>query len=51
LFQEAAKARERGDFLAAVARHGEAIVETMGQLRAQHRRPADNSSMRESALE
>jgi PPM family protein phosphatase len=51
LFAEAGKARERGDFLAAVARHCEAIVETMGQLRAQHRRPADNGSLRESALE
>jgi PPM family protein phosphatase len=51
LFQEATKARERGDFLAAVAHHSEAIVETMGQLRAQHRRPADNGSLRESALD
>ena len=51
LTEEGQKARERGDLLDAVARQSEAIIETMSQLRAQHRRPTDDGHSRESALD
>ena len=50
LLSEANAARGRNEFLPATARLSEAIVETMTQLRAQHRRSAEQS-MRDSALE
>lgn len=50
LLSEANAARGRNEFLPATARLSEAIVETMAQLRAQHRRSAEQS-MRDNALE
>jgi len=51
LLTEASAAKTSGDLKAATRFHAKAIVETMGQLRTQHRKPAERSSARDSVLD
>ena len=51
LLSEASTAKTSGDLRAATRFHARAIVETMAQLRTQHRKPNESSSARDSVLD
>jgi serine/threonine protein phosphatase PrpC len=50
LIDQASQAKDQKDLKAATARHAEAIIQTMAQLRNQHRRPPGADEDRESVL-